>query len=402
MNPSASTQTEFEDHSSVVIVVSIFLLITSTLVVLTRLVTKWVVSKRYHIDDGLLVVSQVFNVLQVVGSSISVSNGLLKQSQALTPGNIASFQKSIYLANIASVICQAIAKISAILLIQIISPSQPHRTLVWLSAGATSLWAVSALGSLIFQCKLPRVWDFLANECIDRRALWYYINSFNIGLEIIHIILPVAVVWNLHTRLRRKVSIVSCFAVRIFSIAAISWQVGETKGISKQNDEAMSYWRFLLAMILVQNLGVITTSVPYLKPFFDSLESGMIRSDDIRRRGGSSKAASSGHDQSYGSGTPLPRQSGKPIQSDTHELQSFGHEASGPLASASVTTGRSDTNADWEAASHSSQSNLIKIVRTWGVTSGSSQAEHAEETPDERHVQSRLANARPLHEGVIM
>jgi len=59
MNPSASTQTEFEDHGSVVIVVSIFLLITSTLVVLARLVTKWMVSKRYHVDDGLLVVSQV-------------------------------------------------------------------------------------------------------------------------------------------------------------------------------------------------------------------------------------------------------------------------------------------------------------------------------------------------------
>jgi hypothetical protein len=34
---------------------------------------------------------------------------------------------------------------------------------------------------------------------------------------------------------------------------------------------------------VVQNLCVIACSVPYLKPFYKGLQSGMIRSDDLRR-----------------------------------------------------------------------------------------------------------------------
>ena len=46
------------------------------------------------------------------------------------------------------------------------------------------------------------------------------------------------------------------------------------------------------------NLSIVTACFPYLKPFLESLESGMIRSDDLfRRQGGSTMR--------YGHGYPL-------------------------------------------------------------------------------------------------
>ena len=39
-------------------------------------------------------------------------------------------------------------------------------------------------------------------------------------------------------------------------------------------------------MQLVQSFSIIFACIPYLKPFFASLESGLIRSDDTRRREG--------------------------------------------------------------------------------------------------------------------
>lgn len=38
-------------------------------------------------------------------------------------------------------------------------------------------------------------------------------------------------------------------------------------------------------MSVTQSLSNVTACIPHLKPFYESLESGMIRSDDMRRRG---------------------------------------------------------------------------------------------------------------------
>jgi hypothetical protein len=53
----------------------------------------------------------------------------------------------------------------------------------------------------------------------------------------------------------------------------------------------------MVTVTLVENLSIATACVPYLKPFLESLESGMIRSDDLRRRGQQSTT-----DYAYGSG----------------------------------------------------------------------------------------------------
>jgi hypothetical protein len=39
-------------------------------------------------------------------------------------------------------------------------------------------------------------------------------------------------------------------------------------------------------MSVTQSLSTVTACIPRLKPFYESLESGMIRSDDMRRRDG--------------------------------------------------------------------------------------------------------------------
>ena len=67
---------------------------------------------------------------------------------------------------------------------------------------------------------------------------------------------------------------------------------------------------------LVQNLGIITACVPYIKPFLESLESGMIRTDDLRRRGVTAaygyNASNSENSRPHGSASPSSYSSHKP------------------------------------------------------------------------------------------
>ena len=58
--------------------------------------------------------------------------------------------------------------------------------------------------------------------------------------------------------------------------------LNRTSGVS---DATYMLWRVVICDVVVQNMSIITACIPYLKPFIQSLESGMIRTDDLRRRG---------------------------------------------------------------------------------------------------------------------
>lgn len=51
------------------------------------------------------------------------------------------------------------------------------------------------------------------------------------------------------------------------------------------SNPTFDHWPTWICTQLVQALAIITTCIPYLKPFMDSLESGGYRADDQRRRG---------------------------------------------------------------------------------------------------------------------
>lgn len=124
-----------------------------------------------------------------------------------------------------------------------------------------------------------------------------------------------------------------------------------------------SLWPVTLAMTLVQSLSVITSCVPYLKPFFLSLESGMIRSDDIRRRGGmgtltggytvAKKTDGSDRNQQDSSKSAISQKTTRP-----YELQVIA-------STASVQVPQQD--GDFDAQSHSSRTRFITQTRTWGI-----------------------------------
>lgn len=53
--------------------------------------------------------------------------------------------------------------------------------------------------------------------------------------------------------------------------------------IAGSEDLTSKSWPIVITVQTVQTLSIITACIPYLKPFFASLESGMIRADDSRR-----------------------------------------------------------------------------------------------------------------------
>ena len=126
-------------------------------------------------------------------------------------------------------------------------------------------------------------------------------------------------------------------------------------------DPSLTNWTIVLCAQLVQNSSIITACVPYLKPLLESLESGMIRNDDIRRRGHTRISDSGGYDHHY-----LPDLSSKRKQGWPTHISSV----SAPRTATSdvvISSGGQDEPQNWDAESQRSSSRMIKTTRTWAV-----------------------------------
>ncbi|KAI1313258.1 hypothetical protein F5Y03DRAFT_406532 [Xylaria venustula] len=353
-NTTTSLRDSPDNHGAVINVVSWFLLILSWLVLFTRLGTRWALSRKLHIDDAIILLAQIVNTGQTVTTSIGVSNGLGRHLKTLTHSEILEFQKSFYAASLLFIANQALSKLSATVLIRNLSVTLLHKRLGQALGCLTFIWAITSIALLLFQCNAPRLWDFLDNECLNQKAIWYYIIAVNILLDAGLIALPFTVLWHLQVELTRKVAIFVIFALRILVIAALVWQIVESRNISNHQDPTFLYWTFAVSTSVIQNLTVVVGCILYLKPFLDSLESGLIRSDDIRRRGNMTVKSTS---RKYYNQTNATAAS--------HAMQDLGPKDIGTTASVVVGKERKD---DWDRGSHSSEVNLIKQVKTFGIT----------------------------------
>ena len=104
---------------------------------------------------------------------------------------------------------------------------------------------------------------------------------------------------------------------------------------SGSEDFTYRVWPAVLCNQLVQDLSIITACVPYIKPFLESLESGMIRTDDLRRRG---VTAAYGYNSS--------RSGSRSASSVSHKLRHLlSREGTKSIATAETPASATDGNA---------------------------------------------------------
>ena len=129
---------------------------------------------------------------------------------------------------------------------------------------------------------------------------------------------------------------------------------------------------------IAQNFGIITACIPYLKPFFDSLQSGMIRTDDLSRRGLSASysltALASRSIGGMGLRWPTKRSEVDRSAADSDIGRDFPLTALRPfdgrlVSSRNVVVGGGKTKRphDADVESQRSASQMIKQTRSWVV-----------------------------------
>lgn len=148
-------------------------------------------------------------------------------------------------------------------------------------------------------------------------------------------------------------------------MVAVAFQLYYLNMVNNTDNATFDYWRMSICTQIVQSLAVVTACIPYLKPFMDSLESGLLRADDQYRR---STAKGSYRYNLSGS-----RSSGRRVtRKDADEFNELGVLSSQRMKAPNPGHGHgSQVEAgvvDWdECNSQSSQSRIIKETRTFTV-----------------------------------
>ncbi|CAD6581439.1 MAG: hypothetical protein ASARMPREDX12_000463 [Alectoria sarmentosa] len=217
-----------------------FLGSTAVLFVIARLTTKVALAQRIRIDDGLLITALLFSSALVVAVSLeTTSGGLGRHKSSLSQTKLAVFQKiwAAYAGDLLYILSLTFSKISLLALLKLLTPI----------------------------------------------AFWNYFGVFNIVTEGTLVMLPIVIIWNVQMPLGRKLIIVWCFAVRMFVVGAIVCELVFRNRNARSEDQTFAAWPVVICSQFVHTLSIITACIPYLKPFFSSLETGMIRTDDLRR-----------------------------------------------------------------------------------------------------------------------
>ena len=110
---------------------------------------------------------------------------------------------------------------------------------------------------------------------------WLTFWAWQLIFELVLVILPWIVIRRFQISKHCKHVICLCFGTRLLvMIAVIVQMVIYNQGIGY--DLGFENWPNYICTPIVQGLGIITACVPYFRPFFDSVESAMTRSQEMR------------------------------------------------------------------------------------------------------------------------
>ncbi|GFF34733.1 hypothetical protein IFM61606_04725 [Aspergillus udagawae] len=346
-----------DSEAPAVIVLTLFLMVTSVLGSLARLGTKWWKFGSLFLDDYYILLALLMSIAQSVAVSMAVKNGYGGHLTTLSNSNVDSIMKSQYVATFFYILAIAFSQLAFLCFVQHLTPTSRSRVVFLALQIIIALWAISAVFASAFQCH-PHQWDYLHGSCYDREAYFIYLGVSNIFTDVAIIAQAVQVIAIVQTTWKRKANIMAVFLFRVIVPGALVAQVYFIHCTINSSDATSETWSVTVASQLVQCLSIVTASAPQFIPFLKQLQSTGMRLDGITRY------TLSSHHKSARSRYYLSTDRRRTGNESTHELDNI------PLATTKtvVTTNVNGSEDDHDNESQSSQTGIIRETRTWTVT----------------------------------
>ncbi|KAI0472263.1 hypothetical protein F4859DRAFT_504922 [Xylaria cf. heliscus] len=270
------------DQSTVFQILLWFLFIVAMFSLTARLGTKYAMTRKLAWNDWIMLAAQFTYLAQCISISLGASQGLGKPISSVSEDEVESFLMAEYASFVFQLVTLALIKWSISASIQKLSPSAIHQRLDWILRLVVGLWLVSAVLTSLFQCAPPTPWDYVNNpRCINRRAWWSYVSVVNIGTELFIVALYCLIIGNLRMSLARRSVVLLVFSTRLLIIGIALAQLAAFLNAFPSSNLTMDLWLPTILNQATLSASVVTASIPYLRPFMESLESGIARVENL-------------------------------------------------------------------------------------------------------------------------
>ncbi|ORX91865.1 hypothetical protein BCR34DRAFT_271458 [Clohesyomyces aquaticus] len=288
MNVDSALVARHHGYGPFLNVITWVLLVTSGLAVLTRLVTKRALKRGIGVDDAFVVAALVTSIGSGVSVCIQTANGLGRNFGSLDPYQIEAYEKSEYANKLLYIATLAFAKLSIISLLMILTASPLHHWIGRSLAASIAVWGVLSIFASAFQCGAHEPWRRLnssgenLSHCINESEFWRATCIINMLTDLALILFPVQIIVPLQTSAGKKAMILAFFGTRIFDIIGTCIQLAYIHAFETPNP-TQAMWKWTLTTQIIACITIITSCVPYLRPVFEAIPSGMYAADEPRR-----------------------------------------------------------------------------------------------------------------------
>ncbi|OGM47393.1 hypothetical protein ABOM_002587 [Aspergillus bombycis] len=336
-----------------VAVITWLLMSVTALAVISRLVTKWLMVGGLTTDDALIVTSLAFSIGNSIAIAMATTHGFGNHTDAI----IASMQEVVMKSQLAgallfilSLLC---SKLAMIVFICSLTPAPRDRVLARVAQGLVTVTAVTGLFGTALQCHLPRTWDYLNGQCIDRAAWVVFLAVTNGVTDIVIFVQAMVLIVHVQTTWRKKLVFASIFIPRLLVVASSIAQIILTKANTPSTDPFINAAPRTICMEITQSLSIVTACWGQLKPFLVRLRSNAFCLQN-------NKWSST----TYNGGLRAPHTSSTTKGALS---ESGGELVLSPMYGTKTKISTSRASAEWESQSQSSETYIIRETRTWTV-----------------------------------
>ncbi|EME38343.1 hypothetical protein DOTSEDRAFT_29402 [Dothistroma septosporum NZE10] len=173
------------------------------------------VSGPFGLDDIVCSVATDFGLVQIMVSAAAISFGFGKALVLLTPSQIASAEKAVYVALLLYIVTSTLTKCTVALLLAHNVFLKSRVQACYGIIVSSCIWGFASSLAEAIRCTAYIPWKLIGDQCADLLLSWQAITDCNILIEIALLALPVWLVWGLQTGLAGKVTVVIVFWLRI-------------------------------------------------------------------------------------------------------------------------------------------------------------------------------------------
>ncbi|KAM0716554.1 hypothetical protein Q7P37_007999 [Cladosporium fusiforme] len=204
-----------DDHGGIMIVVGCILMTWTILCFVIRLYNRFMNRSSLGLDDYFCGLATIMGVVQTLVMCIAVSHGFGKSLLLVSASRIHLVEKYMYAVSMLSLCANAMSKASMLFFHLRITPLRSQRTVCYVMVGVCMAWMAIAVTLVGTRCGNIHPWMLHGRKCNDYSNRWVGIAVTDSILEILIFILPVWILYDVHTKRSYKIMILVAFASRL-------------------------------------------------------------------------------------------------------------------------------------------------------------------------------------------